>query len=88
MNLYNSRLEYSEKIIEKLSQRINFLNKRSNRFSLYRFIVFISGFALTVTGFLTSGPAGWITLFISLAAFSITVHSHNMLLTLIKRFYN
>ncbi len=88
MNLYNSRLEYSEKIIEKLSQRINFLNKRSNRFSLYRFIVFISGVALTVAGFLTSGPAGWIALFISLAAFSITVHSHNMLLTGIKRFYN
>lgn len=87
MNSYNSRLKYSEQITGKLSDRIGSLNKKSNRFSLYRLLIFISGTALSIAGFLTSNISGWIALVISLAAFSILVHSHNMLLTGIKRFY-
>ncbi len=87
MDLYNSRLKYSERITEKLSDRIGSLNKKSNRYSFYRLLVFISGAALTAAGFLTSGLTGWIILVLSLTAFSIVVHSHNMLLTGIKRFY-
>ncbi|MBK8553705.1 MAG: hypothetical protein IPL53_22705 [Ignavibacteria bacterium] len=87
MNLYISRLHSLEKIISRLKSRIDFLNKRSGRFSFYRLMVFITGTTLSITGYFISLETGWIITFISLAAFSIVVHCHNKLLEGIRRCY-
>jgi DNA mismatch repair ATPase MutS len=85
MNLYNSRLINIQKISDALKNRIDFLGKKSNKFSGYRLAVFIAGLIIIIAGFLYGREAGMAAVIISAAAFSITVHFHNKLLTGIKR---
>lgn len=87
MDLYDSRLRYLEKNILGLQSNINRLSKKSNKFSTYRLIVFISGLTITIIGFLISKELGWIFSIMTIAVFSIVVHFHNKLLMGIKRFY-
>ncbi len=87
MNLYLSRLQSLEKIIDRLKRRIDFLNKRSNRFSSLRLIVFISGVVLISIGFFLLKEAGWLMIILFLAGFSTLVHFHNRLLSGIGRSY-
>ena len=85
MNLYDRRLLSIEKIISRLNDRIAFLNKRNNKFSFYRLMVFIAGVLLSTAAFLMSKETGWVVSLVSLMAFGITVHLHNKLLFGIKR---
>ena len=87
MNLYNLRLQSLEKIISRLNERIDFLNKKSEKFSFYRLIVFISGAVLSISSYFISNVTGLIVTIISFAAFSIVVHFHNRLLEGIRRCY-
>jgi len=48
---------------------------------------FLSGFALTIVGFLITKELGWIFSILTIGVFSIVVHSHNKLLMGIKRYY-
>lgn len=85
MNLYNARLHELQKVSIRLKERIGFLSKRSNRFSLYRLITFITGAGLSIISFYFSKETGWSVLALSLVSFSIIVHFHNKLLFGIKR---
>ncbi|MEO8664746.1 MAG: hypothetical protein ABI462_04550 [Ignavibacteria bacterium] len=88
MDLFHSRLKELEDIIARLNKRIEFLNKRSNKFSYYRLIIFITGAALSISGFFISKESGWILTALSLLSFSITVHFHNTLLSGMRRCYS
>ena len=87
MNLYDSEKKNLKALIEKFQTRIEYLSGKSNKFSYYRLTAFLTGTALTVTGFYLNNIAGWIILILSLFAFGLTVHMHNVLLMRIKRFY-
>lgn len=87
MQSYATRLESIRNITSRLKSRIDFLNKRSARFSNYRLAVFIAGLALTILSFYFSKEAGWIAMLLSLGAFAVTVHFHNKLLAGIRRCY-
>jgi len=86
MNLYNSKLNYLEKITDALERKINFLEKKSNKFSTYRLIVFVILALITLTGYLISKELGWVLTIISLLTFGITVHCHNKLIMSIRKF--
>lgn len=85
MHLFHSRLLELEKIINRLKDRIDFLSKRSNRFSYYRFFVFITGATVSIASYFVSKELGWVMTFISLLFFGIVVHLHNKLLFGIRR---
>lgn len=85
MNLFHSRLLELEKIINRLKGRVDFLSKRSNRFSYYRLFVFIIGASVSIASYFVSKELGWVMTFISLLTFGIVVHLHNKLLFGIKR---
>ena len=87
MNLYNLRLKELQNKADVFKSRINRLYAKSSRFSFYRLIIFALGTTLTITGFVADKSAGWTLLIISTAAFSVTVHLHNRLITGIKRFH-
>ena len=86
MNLFNARIKSSEKIIASLERRIEFLKKRSNRYSTYRLILFITGSLITIAAYLISKELGWIITGLFAAVFSITVHCHNKLIMTIRRY--
>ncbi|MBS1518843.1 MAG: hypothetical protein JSS91_12205 [Bacteroidetes bacterium] len=85
MNLYESRLNYLERLSGKLQQRIEFLKKKSNKFSYRRLWIFLSGLIFTIVAFSADSTYGWIILALSLLSFGITVHFHNRLLHSLKR---
>lgn len=87
MSLYNSKMQDQEKFISCLKKKIESLSGKSNKFSTYRLMVFITGAALSIAAYFVSIVAGWIVTFISLAAFSIVVHFHNKLLEGIRKFH-
>lgn len=84
MNSHFTRLHLIN-LIAKLEQRIIYLKQKSNKFSFYRLITFAAGVVLCVLGFLVSNPFGWLSIAISVLAFSLIVHFHNKLLFGIRR---
>lgn len=85
MNLYESRLDYLQKLSVKLNDRIEYLKKKSNMFSFNRLWIFLSGLVLSVTAFNIDQTIGCIVSAISILTFGITVHLHNRLLHTVKR---
>ncbi|MBS1493579.1 MAG: hypothetical protein JST55_08715 [Bacteroidetes bacterium] len=72
MTTRNEILVHEEKIINKLTERINFLNKKSNSLSYYRLITIIAGVALAFVAFnYISTLTGWVVIILDLALFSI-----------------
>jgi len=88
MEIYNFRLHSLEKTILRLQTRIDFLTKKSNKFSTYRLLIFITGLVLTIISFFISKELGWTFVLISILSFGIAVHFHNRLLMGIKRCYS
>ncbi|MFZ1323415.1 MAG: hypothetical protein WAT71_17825 [Ignavibacteria bacterium] len=85
MNLYESRLNYLEKLSGKLGNKIEYLKKKSNKFSFNRLWIFLTGLVLSVIAFNIDQTAGWIITSVSVLTFGITVHLHNRLLHTVKR---
>ncbi len=85
MNLYHSRLTELHKIIERLNSRLDFLDKKNNRFSFYRLLIFIAGLILSIGSYFISKETGWTVTFLSILAFGILVHFHNRLIFGMRR---
>jgi len=72
MTSRNEILTHEGKTINKLTERINFLNKKSNSLSYYRLITIISGVALAFAAFnYISTLTGWIVIILDLTLFAI-----------------
>lgn len=85
MDIYNLRSHSLEKTISRFQSRIEFLTQKSNKFSVYRLSIFITGLVLTISAFIINKELGWVAAAISILSFGIAVHFHNKLLMGIKR---
>ena len=83
-NSRQSRLNAHEHIIRRLATRIQALNQHSDRFTRWRFTVFIVGFALTFFAFALSNLVGVLALILSIGVFSVVVYYHRQVLTSIE----
>lgn len=65
-------LTHEGKIINKLTERINFLNKKSNSLSYYRLFTIIAGVILAFIGFnYINTLSGWTVIILDLVLFSV-----------------
>lgn len=72
MTSRNEILTHEEKIINKLTERINFLNKKSNSLSYYRLATIIAGVVLAFVCFnYINTLTGWIAIILDLTFFAI-----------------
>ncbi|MBK8982717.1 MAG: hypothetical protein IPM38_10460 [Ignavibacteria bacterium] len=86
MNSYESRLNHLLSLSGKINERIDYLLLKSNKYSFRRLWIFLAGLIITIVVINFNSAAGLIVGFISLLAFSVTVHYHNRLLHSIKKF--
>ncbi|MBX7044941.1 MAG: hypothetical protein K1X86_03810 [Ignavibacteria bacterium] len=79
-------LLHEEKIISKLTERINFLNKKSNSLSYYRLSVIIAGIILAFISFNRIGTyTGIAVLICDFAVFAVLAASHSKLISSIDK---
>ena len=72
MTSRNEILTHEEKIINKLTERINFLNKKSNSLSYYRLTTIIAGVALAFVAFnYIDSLVAWIVIVLDLSLFAV-----------------
>lgn len=86
MTTRNEILVHEEKIINKLTERINFLNKKSNSLSYYRLITIIAGIALAFISFnYINNFAGWAVIIFDLTLFAILAARQSKVISAIER---
>jgi len=86
MKSRNEILTHEEKIINKLTERINFLNKKSNSLSYYRLIVIIAGVILAFLAFnYINSLTGWVVIILDLTLFAILAARHSRVIQSIGR---
>jgi DNA mismatch repair ATPase MutS len=86
MLLRNEILTYEGKLINKLTERINFLNKKSNSLSYYRLITIIAGLVLAFIAFnYTNNITGWTVIILDLTLFSILAARQSKVISAIDR---
>lgn len=82
----NEILTHEGKIINKLTERINFLNKKSNSLSYYRLITIIAGVVLAFTAFnYTNNLTGWTVIILDLTVFAILAARQSKVISAIDR---
>lgn len=82
----NEILTYEGKIINKLTERINFLNKKSNSLSYYRLITIIAGVVLAFISFnYTNNLTGWTVIILDLTVFAILAARQSKVISAIDR---
>ena len=82
----NEILTHEGKIINKLTERINFLNKKSNSLSYYRLITIIAGVVLAFIAFnYTNNLTGWTVIILDLTLFAILAARQSKVISAIDR---
>ncbi len=82
----NEILIHEEKIISKLTERINFLNKKSNSLSYYRLATIVAGIVLAFIAFnYISSSAGTIVIVLDLSLFAVLAAMHSKVIQCIDR---
>lgn len=82
----NEILVHEEKIINKLTERINFLNKKSNSLSYYRLITIIAGIIFAFITFnYVSSTIGIIIIVLDLSLFAVLAAMHSKVIQCIDR---
>ncbi|MBX7042492.1 MAG: hypothetical protein K1X85_06275 [Ignavibacteria bacterium] len=82
---FNSKRESLLRLSRRCGQKFESYSKKSNRYSAARLISFIALSAAVIYLFSISTFAGWASLAVSLAVFSLIVHFHNKLLSGMRR---
>ncbi|MBV6479442.1 MAG: DNA mismatch repair protein MutS [Ignavibacteria bacterium] len=85
MIFYELRKKHFQKLIVRLQDRLKYLSEKSNKYSLLRLVVFLTGSSLTAFAFYLNNLSGWILLAMSVTGFAITVHFHNVLINGMKK---
>ncbi|MBN8568132.1 MAG: hypothetical protein J0M18_00760 [Ignavibacteria bacterium] len=86
MTSRNEILTHEGKIINKLTERINFLNKKSNSLSYYRLITIIAGIVLAFISFnYINNLTGWTAIILDLTLFSILAARQSKVISAIDR---
>jgi ABC-type multidrug transport system fused ATPase/permease subunit len=86
MTSRNEILTHEQKIINKLTERINFLNKKSNSLSYYRLITIIGGVALAFISFnYIDSLIAWIVIVLDLALFAVLAARQSKVIASIDR---
>ena len=81
------KIKYFEDQVQRLNDRLKFLEKRSDRYSWNRLKIFVSFIVVSVLSFLYAGSIiGWFVTAFGLGLFSVTVHFHNKIVYAISRY--
>ena len=80
-------IKHFEHQVQRLNDRLKFLEIRSDRYSWNRLKIFILFIVISVLLFLYAGSIiGWLVIAFGLGLFSVTVHFHNKVLYAISRY--
>ena len=80
-------IKYFEDQVQRLNDRLKFLEKRSDRYSWNRLKIFVSFIVISVLSFSYVGSIiGWFVTAFGLGLFSVTIHFHNKIVYAISRY--